>query len=173
MSPRSSRSTTGAGPACRSTSGWASASPKRSTEIAIQFRPVPHKLFREAAVDPEPNLLAIRVQPDEGILLRFGSKVPGLGLDIRTVNMDFTYGSAFSVDSPDAYETLILDALLGDASLFTRADEAEAAWGIVTPILDAWARQPAPAFPDYAAGTWGPQAADDLMEADDHRWRRI
>ncbi len=147
--------------------------PKRATEIAIQFRPVPHRLFREAAVDPEPNLLAIRVQPDEGILLRFGSKVPGLGLDIRTVNMDFTYGSAFSVDSPDAYETLILDALLGDASLFTRADEAETAWGIVTPILEAWAGQPAPAFPDYAAGTWGPTAADQLMETDGRRWRRI
>ena len=147
--------------------------PKRATEIAIQFRPVPHRLFAEAAVNPEPNLLAIRIQPDEGILLRFGSKVPGLGLDIRTVNMDFTYGSAFSVDSPDAYETLILDALLGDASLFTRADEVEAAWGIVTPILDAWARQPAPAVPDYAAGSWGPQAAEDLMESDGHRWRRI
>ena len=147
--------------------------PKRATEIAIQFRPVPHRLFREAAVDPEPNLLAIRVQPDEGILLRFGSKVPGLGLDIRTVNMDFTYGSAFSVDSPDAYETLILDALLGDASLFTRADEAEAAWGIVTPILEAWAGQPAPPFPDYAAGTWGPPEADQLMETDGRRWRRI
>ena len=147
--------------------------PKRSTEIAIQFRPVPHRLFRDAAVDPEPNLLAIRVQPDEGILLRFGSKVPGLGLDIRTVNMDFTYGSAFSVDSPDAYETLILDALLGDASLFTRADEAEAAWGIVTPILDAWARQPAPELPNYAAGSWGPNAGDALIESDGRRWRRI
>ena len=80
----------------------------------------------------------MRIQPDEGILLRFGAKVPGLGLDVRAVNMDFTYGSAFNVDSPDAYETLILDALLGDASLFTRADEVEEAWGIVTPIIDAW-----------------------------------
>ena len=87
--------------------------PKRSSEIAIQFRPVPHRLFKDSSVDPEPNLLAIRIQPDEGILLRFGAKVPGLGLDVRAVNMDFTYGSAFSVDSPDAYETLILDALLG------------------------------------------------------------
>ncbi len=147
--------------------------PKRATEIAIQFRPVPHRLFTEAAADPDPNLLAIRVQPDEGILLRFGSKVPGLGLDIRTVNMDFTYGSAFSVDSPDAYETLILDALLGDASLFTRADEVEAAWGIVTPILEAWADQPPPAFPNYTAGSWGPPEADELMETDERRWRRI
>ena len=102
--------------------------PKRATEIAIQFRPVPHRLFRDAHQDPEPNLLAIRIQPDEGMLLRFNSKVPGLGLDIRPVNMDFTYGSSFNVDSPDAYETLILDAMLGDQSLFTRADEVEEAW---------------------------------------------
>ena len=113
--------------------------PKRSTEIAIQFRPVPHRLFRESSSDPEPNLLAIRIQPDEGIMLRFGAKTPGLGVDVRNVTMDFTYGSAFAVDSPDAYETLILDALLGDASLFTRADEVEEAWSIVDPIIFSWA----------------------------------
>ena len=147
--------------------------PKRATEIAIQFKDVPHRLFRDASTDPEPNLLAIRIQPDEGILLRFGSKVPGLGLDIRTVNMDFTYGSAFSTDAPDAYETLLLDAMVGDPSLFTRADEVEAAWSIVNPILDAWLDSPAPDFPDYAGGTWGPEAADALIEADGRRWRRI
>ena len=147
--------------------------PKRATEIAIQFKEVPHRLFRESAVEPEPNLLAMRIQPDEGIMLRFGAKVPGLGIDVRSVNMDFTYGSAFTVDSPDAYETLILDALLGDASLFTRADEVEAAWSIVTPIIDAWASEPPPEFPNYEAGTWGPDAADDLMARDDRRWRRI
>ena len=147
--------------------------PKRATEIAIQFKQVPHRLFQDAAVDPEPNLLAIRIQPDEGILLRFGSKVPGLGLDIRTVTMDFTYGSAFSVDSPDAYETLILDAMLGDASLFTRADEVEAAWAIATPIVETWVDGPAPEMPNYAAGTWGPDAADALIERDGRRWRRI
>jgi glucose-6-phosphate 1-dehydrogenase len=147
--------------------------PKRASEIAIQFRPVPHRLFRDSAVDPEPNLLAMRIQPDEGILLRFGAKVPGLGLDVRAVNMDFTYGSAFNVDSPDAYETLILDALLGDASLFTRADEVEEAWGIVTPIIDAWLDMPAPAFPDYEAGSWGPAAADELLAREGRRWRRI
>ena len=118
--------------------------PKRSTEIAIQFKEVPHRLFRDSATEPDPNLLAIRIQPDEGIMLRFGAKVPGLGIDVRSVTMDFTYGSAFSVDSPDAYETLILDALLGDASLFTRADEVEVAWGIVTPIIDEWASEPPP-----------------------------
>ena len=147
--------------------------PKRASEIAIQFREVPHRLFRDAAVDPEPNLLAIRVQPDEGILLRFGSKVPGLGLDIRAVTMDFTYGSAFSTDSPDAYETLILDAMLGDASLFTRADEVEAAWRIASPILETWESEPAPHFPNYDAGTWGPDAADELIARDGQHWRRI
>jgi glucose-6-phosphate 1-dehydrogenase len=96
-----------------------------------------------------------------------------LGLDIRTVTMDFTYGSAFSVDSPDAYETLLLDAMLGDASLFTRADEVEAAWAIATPIVDSWLDAPAPEFPNYAAGTWGPDAAEALIERDGRRWRRI
>jgi glucose-6-phosphate 1-dehydrogenase len=146
---------------------------KRVTEIAIQFREVPHRLFAEANTDPQPNLLAIRVQPDEGILLRFGSKVPGLGLAIRPVTMDFTYGTAFSTDAPEAYETLILDAMLGDQSLFTRADEVEAAWSIVEPIHDAWVAGAAPAFPDYAAGTWGPAAADELLERDGRRWRRL
>jgi glucose-6-phosphate 1-dehydrogenase len=147
--------------------------PKRATEIAIQFKEVPHRLFRESTTDPEANLLAIRIQPDEGIMLRFGAKVPGLGIDIRNVTMDFTYGSAFSVDSPDAYETLILDALLGDASLFTRADEVEEAWSIVDPIISAWADMPSPQFPNYDAGTWGPPEADEMLAQDGRRWRRI
>jgi glucose-6-phosphate 1-dehydrogenase len=146
---------------------------KRATEIAIQYREVPHRLFADAAVDPDPNLLVIRVQPDEGIMLRFGAKVPGLGMDVRAVTMDFTYGSAFSVDSPDAYETLILDALQGDASLFTRADEVEEAWSIVDPCVEAWASGPPPEFPNYDAGTWGPAAADALLARDGRRWRRI
>jgi glucose-6-phosphate 1-dehydrogenase len=146
---------------------------KRATEIAVQFKSVPHRLFLESSSDPEPNLLAMRIQPDEGILLRFVAKVPGLGLDIRAVNMDFTYGSAFNVDSPDAYETLILDALLGDGSLFTRADEVEQAWSIVTPIVDAWLDAPPPEFPNYPAGSWGPEAADHMIERDGRRWRRI
>jgi glucose-6-phosphate 1-dehydrogenase len=147
--------------------------PKRATEIAIQFRAVPHRLFQDAAVDPEANLLAIRIQPDEGIMLRFGAKVPGLGLDVRSVTMDFTYGSSFNVDSPDAYETLILDALQGDASLFTRADEVEEAWGLVDPIVSAWAQSPRPSFPNYDAGTWGPPEADELIAREGRRWRRI
>ncbi|HKG56986.1 MAG TPA: glucose-6-phosphate dehydrogenase, partial [Candidatus Limnocylindrales bacterium] len=147
--------------------------PKRATEIAIQFKDVPHRLFRESRTDPEPNLLAMRIQPDEGIMLRFGAKIPGLGIDVRSVTMDFAYGSAFAVDSPDAYETLILDALLGDASLFTRADEVEEAWGIVDPIIDSWADGDAPDFPNYDAGTWGPEAADELLAREGRRWRRI
>jgi glucose-6-phosphate 1-dehydrogenase len=147
--------------------------PKRTTEISIQFKEVPLRLFRESTGDPAPNVLAMRIQPDEGIMLRFAAKVPGLGLDVRTVNMDFAYDTSFVVDSPDAYETLILDALLGDASLFTRADEVEAAWSVVTPIINAWADMAPPHFPNYAAGSWGPEAADELLGRDGRRWRRI
>jgi glucose-6-phosphate 1-dehydrogenase len=146
---------------------------KRATEIAIQFRDVPHRLFAEAATDPQPNLLVMRIQPDEGMLLRFNSKVPGLGLEIRPVTMDFTYGAAFSADTPDAYETLVLDATLGDQSLFTRADEVEAAWALVSPMHNAWLDMPAPEFPNYAAGSWGPEAAEALMARDGRRWRRL
>jgi glucose-6-phosphate 1-dehydrogenase len=147
--------------------------PKRATEIAIQFREVPHHLFRETDAEPDANLLAIRIQPDEGIMLRFGAKVPGLGLDVRPVTMDFSYGSAFNIDSPDAYETLILDALQGDASLFTRADEVEEAWSLLDPIVESWADAEPPRFPNYDAGTWGPEAADELLEREGRRWRRI
>jgi glucose-6-phosphate 1-dehydrogenase len=147
--------------------------PKRATEIAIQFRAVPHHLFRDTTAEPDANLLAMRIQPDEGIMLRFGAKVPGLGLNVRSVTMDFTYGSAFNVDSPDAYETLILDALQGDASLFTRADEVEEAWSIVDPYIDAWASSGPPDFPDYEAGTWGPEAADAMLAREGRKWRRI
>ena len=151
--------------------------PKRATEIAIQFKEVPHRLFRDSATDPEANLLAMRIQPDEGIMLRFGAKVPGLGVDVRNVTMDFTYGSAFQIDSPDAYETLILDALLGDASLFTRADEVEEAWSIVDPIIerlggDAGARLPqlrgrhlGPRGRRRPARARGPAVAADLSGA--------
>jgi glucose-6-phosphate 1-dehydrogenase len=106
-------------------------------------------------------------------MLRFGAKIPGLGLDVRSVTMDFTYGSAFSVDSPDAYETLILDALQGDASLFTRADEVEHAWAIVDPVIESWIDSPPPSFPNYEAGSWGPAASDELLAKDGRRWRRM
>ena len=149
------------------------AMPSRVTEIAVQFKRAPLALFQRAGVPAvEPNVLAIRVQPDEGILLRFGAKVPGQGLQIRTVNMDFRYGSSFAVDSPDAYETLLLDAMIGDPSLFTRDDEVEQAWTILQPILAAWASGTGGPLHFYAAGTWGPPAADELLERDGRAWRR-
>ncbi|HUF07415.1 MAG TPA: glucose-6-phosphate dehydrogenase [Candidatus Binatia bacterium] len=147
--------------------------PSRVTEIAVQFRRAPLALFARAGVPQvDPNVLAIRVQPDEGILLRFGAKVPGQGLQIRNVNMDFRYGSSFAVDSPDAYETLLLDAMVGDASLFTRDDEVERAWAILDPILEAWAAGEGGPLHPYEAGTWGPPAADELLERDGRAWRR-
>ena len=147
--------------------------PSRVTEIAVFFKKAPLALFTRAGVPQiDDNILAIRVQPDEGILLRFGAKVPGQGLQIRNVNMDFRYGSSFAVDSPDAYETLILDAMIGDASLFTRDDEVERAWEILQPILDAWGSGTGGPLHFYAAGTWGPPAADELLERDGRAWRR-
>jgi glucose-6-phosphate 1-dehydrogenase len=147
--------------------------PSRVTEISVQFKRAPLALFARAGVPQvDPNVLAIRVQPDEGILLRFGAKVPGQGLQIRTVNMDFRYGSSFAVDSPDAYETLLLDAMVGDASLFTRNDEVERAWEILEPVLEAWHSGSGGPLHFYGAGTWGPPAADDLLERDGRAWRR-
>jgi glucose-6-phosphate 1-dehydrogenase len=151
---------------------------RRATEIAIQFKLPPLMLFGESATPPEANLLALRIQPDEGIMLRFAAKVPELGLDVRSVNMDFTYGHSFTRDAPEAYETLLLDAMLGDASLFTRADEVEAAWGIVTPLIETWRSWDEKSDPDseicfYEAGSWGPELADQLIERDGRRWRRL
>jgi glucose-6-phosphate 1-dehydrogenase len=146
--------------------------PKRSTEIAIQFRTAPHQLFsREASAGLDPNALVLRIQPDEGISLKFGAKVPVQGIRIRSVNMDFDYGASFMVDAPDAYETLILDALRGDATLFTRRDEVDQQWAFVDPIIRSWALsrdQP----PEYPAGTWGPAEADTLIESDGRQWRK-
>ncbi|HEV8535762.1 MAG TPA: glucose-6-phosphate dehydrogenase [Candidatus Limnocylindria bacterium] len=145
--------------------------PKRSTEIAIQFRVAPHQLFsREASAGLEPNALVLRIQPDEGISLKFGAKVPVQGIRIRSVNMDFDYGASFMVDAPDAYETLILDALRGDATLFTRRDEVDQQWAFVDPIIKTWALSGAPS--EYEAGTWGPPEADVLIERDGRAWRK-
>jgi glucose-6-phosphate 1-dehydrogenase len=151
---------------------------RRATEIAIEFKRPPLMLFGESATPPEPNLLGLRIQPDEGIMLRFAAKVPELGLDVRSVNMDFTYGTSFTKDAPEAYETLLLDAMLGDASLFTRADEVEAAWGIVSPMADVWRKWDEDSDPDadicfYEAGSWGPAEADRLIESDGRHWRRL
>ena len=147
--------------------------PKRVTEIAIQFKQAPLQLFGKSAEAMEPNLLALRIQPDEGIALRFGSKVPGQAMNIRPVKMDFRYGSSFGGEPPEAYERLQLDCMLGDATLFTRADEVEAAWTLIDPIIQGWQENPPADFPNYEAGSWGPKAADDLMAREGRAWRRI
>jgi len=136
--------------------------PRRETTIAIQFKRVPHALFENAS-ELRPNLLIIHIQPNEGVSLAIGAKVPGEGMRVRTVHMDFLYGGAFRTGLPEAYERLILDAMLGDATLFTRADEIEEQWALVDAVVGAW-RRDRPSFPNYAAGTWGPQAAQELVQ---------
>lgn len=147
--------------------------PRRVTEIAIQFKQVPHPLFKgPVAASTDPNTLAIRIQPDEGISLKIAAKVPGPQIRLRSVNMGFLYGTSFMVESPDAYERLLMDCMLGDSTLFTRRDETEAAWRPITAILEGWAESPPPDFPNYEAGTWGPAAADIFLAADGRAWRQ-
>jgi glucose-6-phosphate 1-dehydrogenase len=161
--------------------------PKRVTEIAIHFRSAPLAVFRNelgegnadasgdagAPGDYEavPNLLILRIQPEEGISLKFNSKRPGAGMTLRPVSMDFNYGSSFGERSPSAYETLLLDAIVGDATLYTRQDMVEASWSVVQPILDYWSTRKF-AFPNYAPGTWGPAEADEMLARRGHSWRR-
>lgn len=148
--------------------------PRRVTEIAITFKHVPHMMFQSLTghdLDAAPNVITMRIQPDEGIALRFAAKVPGPTTQLRNVRMDFFYGSAFGEAGPDAYERLLLDAMLGDPTLFQRRDEVETAWGIVQPILDAWEEGVSP-IRIYPAGTWGPEEADDLIREDGREWRR-
>jgi glucose-6-phosphate 1-dehydrogenase len=146
--------------------------PRRETSIAIEFKRAPHPPFAETAAEHlRPNVLLIQVQPDEGISLAIAAKVPGQGMSIRTVHMDFLYGGAFRTGLPEAYERLILDTLLGDATLFTRADEVEEQWSLVDAIVAAW-RRDRPSFPNYAAGTWGPPSANELIGRDGRSWRR-
>ena len=149
--------------------------PKRTTEIAVTFKKMPHLLFKESMDAPylDPNVLSIRIQPNEGISLKFLTKVPGTRMRIRPANMDFLYGASFLEESPSAYETLVVDAMIGDATLFTRGDEVEAAWEIIDPIMEGWRDAPAPAFPNYEAGAWGPKEADELIERDGREWRRL
>jgi glucose-6-phosphate 1-dehydrogenase len=145
---------------------------RRETTIAIQFKRAPHPPFEETAAEGlRPNVLLVYVQPDEGVSLAIGAKVPGQGMRIRTVHMDFLYGGAFRTGLPEAYERLILDTLLGDATLFTRADEVEEQWSLVDAIVAAW-RRDRPSFPNYAAGTWGSPSANELIERDGRSWRR-
>jgi glucose-6-phosphate 1-dehydrogenase len=145
--------------------------PKRVTEVALHFKAVPHLAFpAEAAKGLNPNALVLRIQPDEGVTLRFGAKVPGQAFLVRDVLMDFSYGAAFLEEPPEAYERLLLDAMVGDPTLFIRSDEVDTAWGIVQPVLDCWAAGGAP-LAGYAAGSWGPRAADVLIERDGRKWR--
>ena len=147
--------------------------PKRVTEIAIQFKTPPIAFFRKAGMPQhEPNVLILRIQPDEGIALKFGAKQPGSAMKIDTVTMNFKYSEFFGTSQPDAYERLLMDALHGDSTLFARRDEVEAAWELVTPVLDAWRENPPADHPNYDAGTWGPEAAVALAARDGRRWRR-
>jgi glucose-6-phosphate 1-dehydrogenase len=144
-----------------------------TTEIRIHFKATPEALFGSPQNrQPEPNIISIRIQPDEGIAISFGAKRPGLGMNGITVKADFSYRDAFGMNTPVAYETLLLDVMMGDATLFTRGDEVEAEWRIVTPIEQAWAQLPKPEFPNYAAGSEGPEIANALMWGD-RRWNKL
>ncbi|HXE45580.1 MAG TPA: glucose-6-phosphate dehydrogenase [Conexibacter sp.] len=147
--------------------------PLRTTEIAIAFKPAPHQPFRGLDAPPPPNELVISVQPNEGATLQIAAKMPGTALRMRPVQMDFQYGTSFLRESPEAYERLLHDALLGDATLFTRADEVEAAWQIVDPVLEAWEDPDSGGPEPYEAGTPGPRAADALLAQDGRAWRPL
>lgn len=145
--------------------------PLRVCDVVIQFRPVPHLSFPSSAVEAwQSNRLVIRIQPEEGILLRFQAKHPGRQMSLSQVDMRFSYREAFRSVSPDAYETLLLDVMLGDATLFMRADQVEQAWGVVDSILQGWAEIVPQDFPNYPSGSWGPQAADVLIAQDGRNW---
>ena len=146
--------------------------PKRSTTIRVRFKRPPHLTFgRQAMREVEPNAITLHIQPEEGISLRFAAKVPAAGILMRSVNMDFLYASSFLIEAPDAYERLLADCLVGDATLFTRKDEVETAWSIIDPIEERWAEKRVK-FPNYDAGTWGPAAADDLVRRAGFEWHR-
>jgi glucose-6-phosphate 1-dehydrogenase len=145
--------------------------PKRVTEIAIQFNAAPLAIFNGGETTTAPNLLILRIQPEEGISLKFLSKRPGPGMKLRPVSMDFNYGSSFGERSPSAYETLLLDVIIGDATLYTRQDMVEASWAVVDAIQHVW-DETSFDFPNYASGTWGPKASDDMLARRGHVWRQ-
>ena len=146
--------------------------PKRVTDISIHFRPAPFPLFAKLSnVKMQPNVLAIRIQPDEGISLKFDSKVPGPTVRMAPVTMEFRYATSFGAEPPEAYERLLLETMLGDSTLFARRDEVETAWAWLDPLLRAWENDPRPPKP-YSAGTWGPEEADAMLERDGRKWRR-
>ena len=146
---------------------------RKVTEIEVQLKPVPHLAFQnQGSVGVQPNQIVITVQPDEGVSISLGAKIPGPRMRIRPVNMEFHYGTSFVSQSPEAYERLILDAMRGDATLFTRNDEIEALWGIIDPILTAWKEETASPIPQYPAGSQGPPEANALLQPG-HSWRRL
>jgi glucose-6-phosphate 1-dehydrogenase len=148
--------------------------PKRVTEIAIQFKRPPLLLFRDTPVERlRTNRLVIHIQPNEGISLRFGAKIPGPIMSLGAVEMDFNYVDYFGSTPSTGYERLLYDCMVGDATLFQRADMVEAGWSVIEPILDVWKALPPRAFPNYPAGTWGPKEADELLERDGHEWWKI
>jgi glucose-6-phosphate 1-dehydrogenase len=145
--------------------------PVKVSEVVILFRPAPHQLFPSAAVENwQPNRLVLRIQPEEGIVSRIQVKQPGTRLLLGPVDMQFRYRDAFRATPPEAYETLLLDVMRGDATLFMRADQVESAWGVVAPVLEAWEAVPSTDFPDYAAGSWGPETAELLIAKEGHHW---
>jgi glucose-6-phosphate 1-dehydrogenase len=146
---------------------------RKVTEIAVSLKPVPHlALQTSGSVGVQPNQLILTVQPDEGVSVSLGAKIPGPRLRIRPVIMEFRYGTSFMSESPEAYERLILDAMRGDATLFTRNDEIEALWGIIDPILTAWHEDRSSPIREYPAGSAGPAAAEALLDGG-HKWRRL
>ncbi len=149
---------------------------KRATEITIQFKQPPQLLFKNqsgSCKHLQPNLITMRIQPDEGISLLFGAKVPSPNMEVCPVNMNFSYAEAFGKSSANGYERLLLDAMLGDATLFAHRDGVEATWSLLTPILDQWAASKPKGFPSYASGTWGPESGDELLARDGRAWRKL
>jgi glucose-6-phosphate 1-dehydrogenase len=148
--------------------------PGRNTHVVIQFRRAPFVLFRETQVENlMPNQLVLHIQPEEGISLRFAAKTPGPAMQLGEVDMDFNYEDYFGTSSNTGYERLLHDCMIGDATLFQRADMVEAGWSIVNPVLDVWKALPPRNFPNYPSGTWGPKDADELLERDGRRWRNF
>jgi glucose-6-phosphate 1-dehydrogenase len=145
--------------------------PKRGTEISIIFKDAPGVLFQQDGRKNDPNVLVLRIQPDEGIAMKINCKVPGPTSPIQPVKMDFRYSSYFGQSPPEAYERLILDCIVGDSTLFARADEVEQSWKILTPVLQYWAKHPPKDFPNYEAGSWGPKKADEMIQKDNRSWR--
>jgi glucose-6-phosphate 1-dehydrogenase len=147
---------------------------KRVTEIAIQFKRAPKLLFQEAGIDEmSANMVVMHIQPDEGISLRFSAKVPGPTVTLGAVNMSFEYSQYFGAAPATGYETLLLDCMVGDPTLFQRDDMVEAGWRVVEPILDVWRALPPRDFPNYAGGSWGPKESDHLLEREGRHWRII